>query len=64
MAPSARVLQCPFANAFAYDIADNIPDQHAINFDLTVTDGSSNTWHSAIYQLVNAPDLADHFTRH
>ena len=45
-------------NAFSFSVADDIPDQHVINFDLEVT-GSSNreTWNSFFSVTVNAPSL-------
>ena len=46
-------------NAFQYLISPNIPDQHVIQFDLTITDGA-NTWTSVFSQTVNAPALAIH----
>lgn len=44
-------------NAFSYTVGANIPDQHVIQFLLTVTDGSGNTWNSSFTQIVNAPAL-------
>lgn len=43
-------------SAFTYTISDNIPDQHAVVFNLDITDGI-NTWNSTFTQIINAPDL-------
>jgi hypothetical protein len=42
-------------NAFAFSITDNIPDQHAVVFQLTMT--ASGTWVSDFTIIVNAPAL-------
>ncbi|MEZ5198256.1 MAG: C25 family cysteine peptidase [Bacteroidales bacterium] len=44
------------SDAFAITIADNIPDQYAITFDLEITDGT-DTWNSSFQLTVNAPYL-------
>ena len=46
-----------FTDAFAFDIADNIPDQHAVVFTLVSTSGE-DTWESTFSIIVNAPVLA------
>ena len=46
------------ANAFQYTVANNIPDQHIVQFVVVLSDGLGNTWSSSFTQLVNAPDLA------
>lgn len=44
------------ANAFGFDVSDNIPDQHAIEFDLEISwDGETAS--SVIYETANAPAL-------
>jgi hypothetical protein len=46
------------SDAFAFTIANNIPDQQIINFDLEVTGTSSrDTWNSSFQITVNAPEL-------
>ena len=42
--------------AFSFDIADDIPDQYVVDFDLEMTDGTE-TWNSALSITVNAPQL-------
>ncbi len=44
-------------DAFTYLTAANIPDQHVIQFLLTVSDSTGNSWISAFTQVVNAPDI-------
>jgi Peptidase family C25/Propeptide_C25/Secretion system C-terminal sorting domain/Peptidase family C25, C terminal ig-like domain len=44
-------------NAYTVQIANNIPDQHQIEFNLTLTDNSSNTWNSNLQITANAPDF-------
>ena len=44
-------------NAYAFNIANNIPDQHIVAFTLDIADGNSNTWTSNLNITVNAPDL-------
>ena len=41
--------------AFAFTIADNIPDQHIITFEVEFTDNSKESWVSTINILGNAP---------
>ncbi len=43
-------------NAFAFDIAGNTPDQHAVSF--MVEAAGQDTWSSSFAVVVNAPDLA------
>ncbi|MFA5475495.1 MAG: C25 family cysteine peptidase [Bacteroidales bacterium] len=43
-------------NAFAFDIAGNIPDQHAVLFNLEAA--GQETWNSGFSVIVNAPALA------
>jgi len=42
-------------DAYTIQIADDIPDQHQITFDLELVDGSSNIWQSNMQITVNAP---------
>ena len=43
-------------NAFAFDIAGNVPDQHAVLFNLEAL--GQETWNSGFSIIVNAPALA------
>jgi len=42
--------------AFAFTVADDVPDQHTVTFDLEMTDGSE-TWNSSFSITINAPLL-------
>jgi hypothetical protein len=42
-------------NAFSFDVASNIPDQHIINFELEIV--GEDTWNSNFSIVVNAPEL-------
>ncbi len=44
-------------NAFSISLANNVPDQHIISFDLNFSDNSSNTWNSSIFIIGNAPEI-------
>ncbi|MCH8904653.1 MAG: T9SS type A sorting domain-containing protein [Bacteroidetes bacterium] len=44
-------------NAYSFDIANNVPDQYVVVFNLTLTDGAGNNWNSAISLTLNAPAL-------
>ena len=44
-------------NSFTYQVANFIPDQHIVVFDVTMTDNLSNTWSSIINVTLNAPVL-------
>ncbi|MDO9577418.1 MAG: C25 family cysteine peptidase, partial [Candidatus Cloacimonadales bacterium] len=44
------------AEAFAMDIADNVPDQHEVNFQLEATDGTI-IWTSNFEMIINAPEF-------
>ncbi|MBC8487123.1 MAG: hypothetical protein H8D45_13930 [Bacteroidetes bacterium] len=44
-------------NAFGFSIADNIPDQYIIDFELQMTGNADDTWTSYFSILVNAPVL-------
>jgi len=45
-------------NAFFFSIANNIPDQHIVNFDLQITGIADETWDSSFAITVNAPALS------
>ncbi|MEI6346885.1 MAG: C25 family cysteine peptidase [Bacteroidota bacterium] len=42
-------------NAFAFHVANNVPDGEQITFNLTITDNASHTWATTILKTVNAP---------
>jgi hypothetical protein len=42
-------------HAFSFDVADNIPDQHAVTFNVEAV--SNDTWYSDFTVIVNAPKL-------
>ena len=44
-------------NAFTVEANDHIPDQHYVNFKLTITDNQSNTWTSQFKVQLHAPVL-------
>ena len=46
-----------YAGAFAFTIADSIPDQHVVYFDMIITDDNNNTWHYTFSTTLNAPVL-------
>lgn len=43
--------------AFAFSIADSIPDQHSVRFSLEATDAEGNKWHSGFNIVLHAPIL-------
>jgi len=45
------------ANAFAMDIADNVPDQHNAMFTIVSTGVSQTDWTSTFNLTINAPEL-------
>ncbi|MFH0867113.1 MAG: C25 family cysteine peptidase [Bacteroidota bacterium] len=45
-------------NAYAVTVNNYIPDQHIVNFDLAITDGSSNSWAGSFTLTLNAPLLS------
>ncbi len=45
-------------NAFAVYIKNNVTDQHLVNFTMTITDASSNTWNASFGLMVNSPQLS------
>jgi len=44
-------------NAYTFNVAGIVPDQHSVPFTIVITDGSSNTWTGSFNILLNAPDL-------
>ena len=55
----SQILSIPVP--FTFQVANNITDQHLVEFTLEMTDNLSNTWNSTINVLLNAPVL-DHTT--
>jgi hypothetical protein len=55
IASAADALQ---SGAFAFGIANNIPDQHQIPFNIQIQDNSGNNWPASFNINVNAPDLS------
>jgi PKD repeat protein len=47
------------SDAFSFTIADSIPDQHVVNFQIEITgnDKENYTWMSVAYVVLNAPEL-------
>ncbi|MCD4731158.1 MAG: hypothetical protein K8R74_11180, partial [Bacteroidales bacterium] len=45
------------SDAFAFSIADDIPDQHVLNFELQVDGNAKDTWTSYFSIVINAPLL-------
>lgn len=43
--------------SYQYQVANNVPDQHVIDFLVTITDGAANTWLNHIFVTVNAPEI-------
>jgi len=46
------------ADAYTFDVAAVVPDQHAVNFDLEITGDGKDTWMSNFSITLNAPVLA------
>ncbi|MCP4709160.1 MAG: T9SS type A sorting domain-containing protein [Planctomycetes bacterium] len=44
--------------AFAFDVADNIPDQHLVEFDLEISGMPRDSWNSTFFIYVNAPNFS------
>lgn len=44
-------------NAYSFNVANTVPDQHSAPFTIVITDGSSNTWTGTFNVLLNAPAL-------
>ncbi|OQY27798.1 MAG: hypothetical protein B6244_09400 [Candidatus Cloacimonetes bacterium 4572_55] len=45
------------SDAFGFDIADNIPDQHSISFNLEMNSVGRDTWTSHFSIIANAPNF-------
>ncbi len=45
-------------NAFTFTVANQVPDQHLVAFDITITDNSSHTWTGTFSVMLNAPALS------
>ncbi len=45
-------------NAFTFSVANNVPDQHIVNFEAVISDNGGNNWIYTFTALINAP----HFT--
>ncbi|KAA3632601.1 MAG: hypothetical protein DWP97_10685, partial [Calditrichaeota bacterium] len=45
-------------NAFEFDISLDVPDNHSVTFDLTVTGTARDTWEGSFTIPIHAPDLA------
>ncbi len=45
-------------NAFSYSVSGNIADQTVVNFTITITDDSGNSWTSNYSEVINAPILS------
>jgi hypothetical protein len=45
------------SDAFSFTIAEDIPDQYVVNFELEVIGNSDDTWNSYFSIVVNAPEL-------
>lgn len=43
--------------SYDYQVASNIPDQHVVDFLLTITDSDGHTWTNHIYVTVSAPKI-------
>ena len=43
--------------SYTYQVANNIPDQHVVDFLLTITDADGHTWTNHLYVTVNAPSI-------
>lgn len=45
-------------SAFRIKIADDVPDNHLVTFDITVVDANNNSWTSSFSRIVRAPNLS------
>jgi hypothetical protein len=43
--------------AYAFNVANNIPDQESLQFTMNIQDNASNSWTSHFNLIANAPDL-------
>ncbi len=46
------------ANAFKLKLANNVPDQHAVNLSLAIKDNAGNTWNSNTSVFANSPSFS------
>lgn len=44
-------------DAFAFEVAGDIPDDHLISFDVVAEDNASNSWNSTLMVTAHAPEL-------
>ena len=44
-------------NAFSFDIAENVPDQHIAVFDISITDTNGHAWDTTFSVTLNAPEF-------
>ncbi len=42
-------------NAFAFTVANNVPDQHVATFNMVITDNAGHTWNAVMNVTLNAP---------
>jgi hypothetical protein len=47
------------SSPFTFQVANFVPDQHLVTFNLTITDNQSNTWNSTLFVTLNSPILGD-----
>ena len=45
------------SKAFNFTVANNVPDQHLVQFMVTATDQSGTSWNSSFFQTIQAPAL-------
>ncbi len=45
-------------NAFAFDIANNVEDQHQVTFELELSDSDSHVWNTSMVVTLNAPEFS------
>ncbi len=44
-------------SAFGFTVANNVPDQHLVQFIITASDQSGNSWNSSFFKTMQAPVL-------
>ena len=54
VSPNANATQ---NNGYALNIANFIPDQHAVPFTVAISDNAGNSWNSSFMMTLNAPNL-------
>jgi hypothetical protein len=52
---ASQIVSAP--TPFSFQVASFVPDQHVVNFTLTMSDNLGNTWISIVNTLLNAPVL-------